>query len=299
MSTFFRYASILATVYVAKHAYATEIGRYRFEEGSVGAVASTVLDTSISANNGDAFGTPLFNDDVPVSRIPQTGETNHQSLEFDHFKTDYVRVNSLFPFHTPGDVTLEFWLKVPNQGHAAIFWSRFDSAPNLNRFHIYLAGGFDNGPFAPLFLGMDYLDPSGVNHKLLSYDIANAEDQPFIIPIAEWIHVGIVRSANTYKFYKNGKFVWQTLDANPNLPISIGWEIAGRSHDFSGRIDEIRFSDRALTPREFLNVPEPTSATLLYVTIFVAGLYWERRSERRQSDLVIVAVSLLSNRRWR
>lgn len=261
----------------------TEVGRYRFEEGMAGTVATSVLDTSTpGGNNGTGFGTPLFNSDVPLSTIPQTGEINNGSLEFDHFKTDYIRVNSQFPFHAPGDVTLEFWLKVPNQGHAAIFWSRFDSAPNLNRYHIFLAGGFDNGPFAPLFLGMDYLDQSGVNHQLLAYGIANGEDQPFIIEPAEWTHVGIVRSGDTYNFYRNGVLVWQTLDVNPNLPNSVGWEIAGRTHDFSGRIDEIRFSDRALAPSEFLNaIPEPKSiAILLSGGIALAGFV---RKQRRRT----------------
>jgi len=251
----------------------TEIGRYRFEEGPAGSVATTVLDTSVpGGNDGMVFGAPIYSSDVPVNPLPLTGQANQLSLAFDNTKTEFVNVNATFPFNGPSDVTLEFWLKAPLQGHAAIFWSSFNINPDTNRFHIYLAGGTDFSGNGPQVLGMDYRSPDGVLHQLLG----GPNDTPFVITSDQWTHVAVTRAGDLYSFYKDGSIVEQTQDVGVDLPNNFGWEMAGRSHDFTGLIDEIRFSDRALQPTEFLNaVPEPSSLALATLAFFSLAA-WRR-----------------------
>jgi len=44
---------------------------------------------------------------------------------------------------------------------------------------------------------------------------------------------------------------------------------------FNGLIDEVRISDQALTPSQFLDVPEPASFSILGMGAFV--LLWRKR----------------------
>ena len=87
--------------------------------------------------------------------------------------------------------------------------------------------------------------------------------------------VAIVKSGSSYSIYVNNLSPVTATDASPNLPTSTGWTINGRATEqpfsccqFSGLIDEVRLSDQALSPSQFLNsspssVPEPASFLLL------------------------------------
>ena len=91
------------------------------------------------------------------------------------------------------------------------------------------------------------------------------EQTAFFIDVDTWTHVAITRVGNTYNFYKDGVLQTQGVDTNPNLPTSIGWQAAGRSHDYFGNLDEIRLSDGALAPEEFLialGAEPPTPITI-------------------------------------
>ena len=180
----------------------------------------------------------FFVSDVPVSQIPNTGESNSLALELN--SNDTVQYNSIFPFHEPGDATLEFWLKYTPRAHQSVFWSRIGNT-DRNRFNIFVNR---NGTF-----GFDYRSPSGSLHRLVGSGSSGIDIEP-----NSWTHLAIVRTDNVYDLYRNGELVVSATDNNPNLPNSVGWEIAGRSgFSYDGLIDEIRFSNRALSSSEFLN----------------------------------------------
>src|SRR5207244_995668 len=78
----------------------------------------------------------------------------------------------------------------------------------------------------------------------------------------------VTRSGTTYSLYEgcNSTPVVQGVDANPNLPTNTGWTISGRTTVggpnppnvlYNGRIDEVRLSNVALSPSQFLACGPP------------------------------------------
>jgi hypothetical protein len=213
---------------------------YRFEEGAANAAASgtgTLLDSVGSAGGGTPFEGPIYRPDLPTPVVQNTGVPNTLSLELSGSQS--AQFPSRFIFHQGyGDATLEFFLKAPEQGHNSIFWTRAGD-DDANRFNITVnsSGGF----------GFDYRSPDGTLH------IPSASQSLFFIPLNSWHHVAVVRRGTTYSFYLDGAFQTSRTDVSPDLPTSSEWSISGRSgYRLAGLVDEIRFSDCALAPHQFL-----------------------------------------------
>ncbi len=91
------------------------------------------------------------------------------------------------------------------------------------------------------------------------------------IHINEWQHLAIVKEPGIYSVYIDSQLVASGgVSGSGNDPVVIypGWPgdrtIGGESGTWRGWLDEIRFSDEALTPDQFLNaVPEPSTIILL------------------------------------
>jgi hypothetical protein len=130
---------------------------------------------------------------------------------------------------------VEFWLDHPGDDHQAILWGRRDSW-DANRFHLWVN---PNSTFAA-----DCRTPDGTIHTI-----------GFSIPFAPnvWTHFAIVRSGNTYHAYRNGEFASSVTDASPGLPTSVGWRLSSReTFEYNGLVDELRMSEGALPPEQFL-----------------------------------------------
>ena len=228
---------------------------YRLEEGVAGDCATgdgSIVDSIWGSADGTPSGCPVYSSDVPVPVIPLTGEPNTLSLAFTGSQS--VLFDSFFLLHRGfGDATLEYFIKVPDQPHHSIFWTRPTTSPDANRFNIAVN---DSGGF-----GFDYRDPSGILH------LTPASVSLFQIPVDTWTHIAVVRDtqssppAHIYNFFVNGVQTTTAVDPNPNEPDpDLMWTISGRSgFQFTGLIDEIRLTQRALTPEEFLIAsPTPT-----------------------------------------
>lgn len=228
---------------------------YRFEEGVAGNAATgigSIVDSIWGSADGTPSGGPIYSSDVAMPVIPLTGEPNTLSLAFNGSQS--VLFNSLFLLHRGfGDATLEFFIKAPDQAHHSIFWTRPTTDPDANRFNIAInnSGGF----------GFDYREPSGVLR------LTPAHISLFQIPVNTWTHMAVVRDtqssapAHIYNFYVNGVYTTTQIDPNQNEPDpNLMWTISGRSgFQFTALIDEIRLTQRALTPEEFLiATPAPT-----------------------------------------
>lgn len=245
-----RILAIVLGLTSASAATAATVGYWRFEEGAADAPASgagAVLDSSSLLSHGTPSGGPVYRSDVPLAAIPLTGAANHRSLEFDG-SDDLVSIASVFPFHTAGDATLEFWIKCTPDAHRSPIWTRNDGS-DLDRFNFFVNA---NSTF-----GFDYREPAGSIHLLVG---GGGNGVP--IPSGSWTHVAIVRTGSSYALYLGGSLSASVTDSSPQLPSAIGWVLSGRpGFRFRGLLDEVRLSNTALTPAEFLSSPIAVPAT--------------------------------------
>jgi hypothetical protein len=83
------------------------------------------------------------------------------------------------------------------------------------------------------------------------------------VTTGSWTFVAIVKQGSEYSIYMNNantgnanQLMSQQTDASPNLPNATGWTIAGNGGgQGGGLLDEIRLTNQALDPSEFLIEP--------------------------------------------
>jgi len=252
-------------------AAATTVAYYRFEEGTAGDIASgtgSITDSSTFGNHGTPYGVngPIYRSDVPVDPVPLTGASNNLSLEFDGVD-DYVDGGNDPSLNFGlGPFTVECWFK------ADVF---------LNRSYSRLASKFywfsltDTG-------GWILSTGAGANQDNLQWAVANDSNSGTVtsgdLTAGVWYHVAGVFDASTgmASLYLNGDYQGSAAashkDVSYNLGIGTSFYDAGWGYDrfFDGRIDEVRISDTALSPSEFLNapIPEPTTIVLMGCGLF-------------------------------
>jgi hypothetical protein len=261
--------SALVVSTIASASFANTIDYYRFE--------NNLTDSGTGAHNGSVLaGSPTFSSSVPSATIPQTGQTDTKSVVLGG--SDAISVGSPFPFDTLTNATLEFYVNPTNTGgEEDLFWTTTSSG-DANRFNINLANGH---------LDVDYREAGGTLHGLFN--------QVGGVNYGQWNFIAIVKTGNSYSAYVNGT-LFSATDSSPNLPTSTGWTINGRAAlpspncgtcQFQGLVDEVRLSDQALTPSQFLNstpvtssTPEPASYILwgLGIGVVAAGRLFSRRN---------------------
>jgi streptogramin lyase len=231
----------------------TTLDYYRFETGVAGQPITTVVDSSAHPRSGSVLsGTPSYSAAVPVASVPSSGVADKLSLQFN--TGDSLVFSYPFPFQTLDDATLEFWV-YPSSAEGPqeqdIIWGTVGTG-DQNRFLIAIN---NNGTGT---VGLNYRDPSGVAHLLGTSTTA--------IPYNKWTFLAFVKRGSTYSIYvndsatKGATLLESTVtDTSPNLPNSPGWTINGRIVEspynccqFDGLLDEVRISDAALSPSEFL-----------------------------------------------
>jgi uncharacterized protein (TIGR03437 family) len=217
---------------------------YRFENGTAGATATgsgSIVD-SAGSQNGTPSGAVTYSSDVPLSTVG--GVANTRSLNLA--SNGSVQFPGAFPLNNLTNATLEFYIKPTGTGLMYFLWTRTDST-DANRFNMGVVNGNS--------VGLDYREPNGTQHVLTppSY---------IVIASSGWTHVAVVKSGNTWTSYANGVQQGPAVtDANPNLPTNTGWTLNGSNlnQQFAGLLDELRISNTALTPSQFL--PPVSAAT--------------------------------------
>lgn len=238
--------------------------------GTPDAVASTVVDSSGHSLDGIAFGSPTYRADVAADPIPQTGASNPTSLRFGEVQQNGVLVPDNPLFELTQSLTVEAFIK-PRPELPIYDWG-----------HILMRGD-DRGGLDPYFLAIDKLGRLTFQIDSLTDSVSIRASLP---AFDQWLHVAgtLDDSTGLLALYINGQLATSTttnvrpfgpLDVTYHRGIGLGQE-QGNSlvQGFHGWIDEVRLSNSALQPGQFLNaaVPEPSSFALgVFALMGVAG----------------------------
>ena len=108
--------------------YYTTLVYWRFDNdgnssGSTAVGDDTILD-EIGVVPGDPYNGPVYSSDVPVGTVPQSGELNSLSMDFD--ASDYIDTwAGYFSFYPEEVFTVEFYIKPDITGaYQTIFWKQ-------------------------------------------------------------------------------------------------------------------------------------------------------------------------------
>lgn len=230
----------------------------RFEEGG----GTTALDSSGNSHNGTFFedrGPTYVSGDcfLPVKCIPRTNEPNLHALFFDGVDRTAVTVPDPLATGPLTGVTVEFWvLYYSVTGRTTV--GKQAGGCCKNTIQVELNRGQDRN-----LTSFNITDQAFVEHILLGP----------AIPRGRWVHVAATWSATTtlMKLYYDGVLVASQSVSGTSLyedgnPLLIGAEndetLGGgpKGGWFNGYLDELRISDVALEPNQFLNWP-PAGST--------------------------------------
>lgn len=270
-------------------ASASTLAHYTFDEGTAGAFVFPAGGASaVVPGGGDGTNNLIAwsNDNSPTyvtSTAPTAGPpgralsfsaaegTANDDLYLQSTATASLATNAITSF------TVEAFVNFYSLAGWQTFVGRDDTAGS--------APGEGTGS-ASLF----YLAKSGNNNgfrvELITATNTNIQINSTTIPvIGTWYHVAAVGDAvaGTLKLYVNGAEVGSIggftglFDPAGNTTWTLGrGQFGGNAGDqLRGQLDEVRFSDVALTPAQFLYVPEPSVALL--GGLGVLGLLRRRR----------------------
>ncbi|GMV98743.1 MAG: hypothetical protein AMXMBFR83_30910 [Phycisphaerae bacterium] len=250
-----------------------------------------------SSGNGNALSAwteadwagMAYRTDVAAGTIPQTGAANNFSVQnTGGFPGMFTQTGSPMQTMTPAAFTIEVSFKPETGGWRTLVGrdSRGTATINGDLAALYLQVT-DNPRNA---LAIKFCDVSGYWHEAVS---APETIQGFPFPNVDqgrWYHAAAVSDGSTLSLYLNDvnagtgyQLVAQTdmtLSGSPNTALTAGagdggdwdagnWSVGrglyagGHGDRAYGFIDEVRISDSALSPGEFLFVPEPASLAAL------------------------------------
>ena len=267
----------------AASADASILAYWRFEEGTSNTIASGAGSIADSAGSftGTPTGNPTYRSAVGSNPVPSNGFANTLSLEFDG-AGDFVLIPDPTGILNPTTAfTVEFWMRAGVQvaaletlvDHSHGFvdqtgWAFQTQPSGVMRFAVG-----DGGPF----------------HEAISFGTDVRDDA--------WHHIaGVFDSTNDgqeLSLYIDG--ILSGTDDNGgasalgnNREVEFGRASgAGMPRYYDGFLDEIRISDEALIPSQFLfssAVPEPSSFVLMGMlsVCFVLGY---RKSQSKNQTL--------------
>lgn len=264
---------------------------WRFEDHPVGtllpdtnentSVTCATVDSSFNGNDLFTYSymtRPVFSNDVAATVIPENGRPNHSCLDNSEYPgpapTRDVYTCSSFSHASPTDLqratpaqwTVEASIKMVELGRVQTFVGRDSAEVHVNipprlAFQVTTDG----------HLALRFKDTDNRTHEAVADD--------FTITPGRWYHVVGISDGRQLRLYANaldGR--GYQLVANADLPTDgstalgtggpeFGWTIGrGKAHNgwpgewFKGWIDEVRVSDIALDPSEFLFAPRSSAS---------------------------------------
>ena len=289
-------ATAAITLAATQAAQAATVAYLRFEEGPDGAQllgeagAPTTSLAIDSAGGDDNFRTynspatettnfntsPTYTTFVPSATVPGTGAENNFSFAFDGDDDIYQNTPDTSPISTTFDDGNQFTIEAFVYPTVTNVFDTFvgrddydDQGGNGDEALFYLQQRGDTGQYAAIAVP----EAGGESVRI---------DGPAVVA-NQWVHLAVVGDGTNMMFYVDGELAGSAPLAGGlyNPANTATWTIgrgffANNVVDFmEGNVDEVRFSDTALSPSQFLNtpIPEPTTLALLPV----AGLLALRR----------------------
>jgi len=195
---------------------------------------------------------------TPVAYYPFNGNANDAAGSLNGtvngalLTTDrFGNTNSAYSFDGVDDAINFSGLPMTNTDNFTLMaWVNpavFDPANQFNRMIISLGGGLDG-----YNMGMGNNSGSGSGNELggLFNNVAWLHSGSFFNTTNTWYHVVMVRESGQTKFYMNGILASNISNAIPSAPNSlfeIGGQGSANTHDWNGKIDEVKIYNVPLT----------------------------------------------------
>lgn len=249
-------ASAFGSLIWTSSSLADTVDYWRFEEGS-----GTLVSDQTGLANGMANPTN-WSSDVPYAMVPQTGQPDNTSLHFIPFHD--VILSPTSDLNYGSNFTVECFFKL-------------DKLPNpLDHFgFLYFMGDSTNGSFPRLELDINQTSGGSQFDAALNGTTGGVgiyDSSTFSLSVTTWYHMAFVKSGTNFQFFLDGNVVGSgTLNSEQagsyQFPTGGNYNIGG-FFGFNGYLDEVRISNTALPPSQFLGaIPEPSTFALLLVGV--------------------------------
>ncbi|HSI09423.1 MAG: LamG domain-containing protein, partial [Rariglobus sp.] len=255
--------ALASLLIIASASRADTLAYYRFEDVTGDRIPSppsrpTVRDSSDRKLDLYAYKNPALSTSVPTPLIPKTRAPNRLAVYATGTEDLYAKPDDGLSRVALIDFTIEVWAQfesiIGNQtlvGRDSL--SRDQGAGAL----FYLSKTTHAKPGPGQLENAFRVELVTRSDRSLTIE-SNVQAQPGV-----WYHLAVVgnTTAGTVSLYVNGKIAGFATDfdglfippSNPGWTIARG-QYAGKATDhFLGWLDEVRFSDTALTPAQFLN----------------------------------------------
>jgi MSHA biogenesis protein MshQ len=269
--------ALLALLAQVGPALGTTVAYYRFEEGTAGATAAgtgTILDSSGNGLNGTPVNGPVYSSNVPANPVPLTGATNTLSMAFNPVTGSRIFIPDGPQWQLSHSLTVEAYIYCTG-------------APNnIYDFGQIFFRGDTRSAEDPFFLAV-----TG-NGTTATFQIEESAIVNAPIPLNKWVFLAATLNDATGKesIYVNDVLEDSiTTSVRPAATLIAGdvpgeaigsLQVDDGAQVFPGMIDEVRISDTALVPGQFLDdTPEPAPGCLaLLATCAGLMIRWRRRS---------------------
>jgi hypothetical protein len=310
---------VVAAWCISNAALADTVAYWRFEEGPVDTQVGqqpdfTILDSSGNGNNMTSWAhdwaSAAYRSDVPVSPIPGTGAVNTLSVQN---VGGYPALFTNSAVTSPSGTDLETWTPLTwtiEASYKPEDTNGFRTVVGRDGLNVCTADGTQALVYLSVLpdnnVAVRYVDVTGLQHVAISDPgLITGGFDASIDPTGStgtWYSLAATCDGSKLSLYLDNALVAQTDIVSTDARMSNGvladdsytdgsdwhhggWSVmrglwnGGHVDRAYGFIDEVRISDVALDPSEFLMVPEPATYLMLVIASALCLMY--RRFRRK------------------